>query len=100
MSARIAFIDLDGDGGHDIVYTTGDYRFLVRREIGAPVSTLYATVGRYGFTLRSSDDRPLTAIRPAHLQRRRPRLDRPRWIRAPRARRRPARHCLVHRPTA
>ena len=64
VGEEYAFIDLDGDGGHDIVYTTGDYRFLVRREIGAPVSTLYATVSGSGFTLRSSDDRPLTAIRP------------------------------------
>lgn len=59
VGEEYAFVDLDGDGGHDIVYTTGDYRFLVRREIGAPVSTLYATVGSAGPTLRASDDSSL-----------------------------------------
>jgi len=34
-----------------------------RREVGAPVSTLYATIDG-SITLRSSEDRPLAALRP------------------------------------
>ena len=60
---QYTFMDIDGDGGIDIVYTTGDYRFLVRREVGAPASTLYATIDG-SITLRSSEDTPLAALRP------------------------------------
>ena len=60
---QYTFMDIDGDGGIDIVYTTGDYGFLVRREVGAPVSTLYATIDA-SIALRSSEDRPLAALRP------------------------------------
>jgi hypothetical protein len=36
-------LDLDGDGGLDVVFTKDALRMYVRRELAAPVSTLYAT---------------------------------------------------------
>ena len=49
------FMDIDGDGGHDIVYSKDSFHFLVRREIGAPVSTLYGSIGSSGASLDPSD---------------------------------------------
>jgi len=37
--------DLDGDGGNDVVFSKDAVRISARRELGAPVSTLYASVG-------------------------------------------------------
>ena len=56
---QYVFADLDGDGGHDIVYTMDAYRFYARREVGAPVSTLYAAILADGASLRTADDSPL-----------------------------------------
>jgi len=53
------FADVDGDGGHDIVYTKDAIHFYVRREVGAPVSTLYA----FGAALRTSDGSLLENLR-------------------------------------
>jgi hypothetical protein len=65
VGEEYTFADIDGDGGHDIVYTTGDYRFSVRRELGAPISTLYAAIDNTSYvTLRASDDSPLYGVRP------------------------------------
>ena len=44
VGEQFVFADIDGDGGHDIVYSKDSIRFFVRRELGAPVSTLYASV--------------------------------------------------------
>lgn len=48
-------MDIDGDGGHDIVYTKDAYSLSVRREIGAPVSTLYGSILTSGASLDASD---------------------------------------------
>ena len=65
VGEEYTFADIDGDGGHDIVYTTGDYRFSVRRELGAPISTLYAAIDKASYaSIRVSDDSPLGGLRP------------------------------------
>jgi hypothetical protein len=65
VGEEYTFADIDGDGGHDIVYTTGDYRFSVRRELGAPVSTLYAAINKASSaSIRASDDSHLGTLRP------------------------------------
>jgi hypothetical protein len=57
------FANLDGDGGHDIVYTKDAIHFYVRREVGAPVSTLYASIfPGAGTSLRKADDAPLNGV--------------------------------------
>jgi hypothetical protein len=57
------FADADGDGGHDIVYTKDAIHFFVRRELHAPLSTLYAGVATAA-TLRTSDGTALDGARP------------------------------------
>lgn len=44
VGEQFVFADIDGDGGHDIVYSKDSIQFFVRRELGAPVSTLYASL--------------------------------------------------------
>jgi hypothetical protein len=44
VGEQFVFADIDGDGGHDIVYSKDSVQFFVRRELGAPVSTLYASL--------------------------------------------------------
>src|SRR3954462_11074500 len=53
------FGDVDGDGGHDVIYSKGSFHFFVRRELAAPVSTLYAAIG----ALDTSDGTPLDGVR-------------------------------------
>lgn len=60
---QYVFVDIDGDGGHDIVYTKDAYSFLVRREVGAPVSTLYGAIGSNGGSLDTSDMSQLDGTR-------------------------------------
>jgi hypothetical protein len=57
------FADLDGDGGHDIIYTKDAIHFWVRRELDAPVSTLYGSVGTVA-SLDASDGTPLNGAHP------------------------------------
>jgi hypothetical protein len=57
------FADVDGDGGHDIVYNKDTLHFFVRRELHAPVSTLYGSVATAA-ALRTSDGTALDGTHP------------------------------------
>jgi FG-GAP-like repeat len=56
------FADIDGDGGHDIVFTKDAVHFFVRREEGAPVSTLYGSISNRAI-LKTADGSTLQGLR-------------------------------------
>ena len=61
---QFVFMDIDGDGGHDIVYTKDAFTFYVRRDMGAsPVSTLYGSILGSGPSLNTPDYTALDGIR-------------------------------------
>lgn len=59
--------DLDGDGGNDVVFSKDAVRIFVRRELGAPVSTLYASVGG-GLGLSTETGAAVSRIRAGRYQ--------------------------------
>jgi hypothetical protein len=64
VGEQFVFADVDGDGGHDIVYCKDTVKWYVRREVGAPASTLYGTLSpASGPTLATSDDSALNGTR-------------------------------------
>jgi hypothetical protein len=64
VGEQFVFADVDGDGGHDIVYCKDTIRWYVRREVGAPVSTLYGSLSATtGTALSNSDDSALNGTR-------------------------------------
>ena len=59
--------DLDGDGGNDVVFSKDAVRIFARRELGAPVSTLYASVGG-GLGLSTETGAAVSRIRAGRYQ--------------------------------
>ena len=62
LDMQVTDLNGDGDGGHDIVYTDDSVNFYARRELDAPVSTLYGATGAYP-SLGTSDGTQLDGVR-------------------------------------